>query len=82
MLIFFLLLFFKCLQTEKVLFFIRMLSIMELQEMLRKKFPLNYSLMVLLMSPLSHGSNGRRKESWLKSVQRRYRAPFTASTMG
>jgi len=50
-----------------------MLSAMELQEMLRKKLPLNYSLMVPLMSPLSHDSDGRRKESWLKSVQRRYR---------
>lgn len=36
---------------------------MELQEMLRKKLLLSYSLIVLLMNPLSHGSDGRRKES-------------------
>lgn len=63
-LFFLLFLFFKkCLHFEKILYLLRMMSVMELQEMLRKKLPLSYSLIVLLMNLLSHGSDGRRKES-------------------
>lgn len=47
---------------------------MELQEMLRKRIPSTCSLIVLSVNPLSLGSDGRREERELKSVQRRCRS--------
>lgn len=46
---------------------------MELQEVLRKRLPPTCSLIVPSVNPLSPGSDGRREESWLKSVQTRCR---------
>lgn len=55
-----------------LLLLIRMMSVMELQEMLREKWPSTSSLPAVSVNPLSHSSSSRR-ESLLKAAQRRCR---------
>lgn len=57
----------------KILLLIRMMSVMELQEMLREKWPSTSSLTAVAVNPLSHGSSSSRRESLLKAAQRRCR---------